>query len=176
LTFNINGAAPACTLAGVIDETEGSGKLTKKFTELDGGAPGLVTEIEIVPAALNKDEGATAVIFVLLTSVVLKCVGVPPAAFQVSVAFARKFVPVKVSVESGDPASTMLGEIEAIAAAVGRGGGTDSLEPPPPQLARADNRMHTAHIETTTDRARFMFPPAMRSRCAGSSGLRTEVN
>ena len=145
--------------------------MTKKFTEFDGGAPGLVTEIEVVPGALNKDEGATAVSFVLLTSVVLKCVGVPPAAFQASVAFARKFVPVKVSVESGAPAPTKLGEIEAISAAVGRGGGTGSFEPLPPQLARAEITMQRAHIEAATDRERFMFPPAIRSRCVKASLL-----
>jgi hypothetical protein len=144
----------------VIDETEGSGKLTKKFTEFDGAVPGLVTEIEIVPAALNKDEGATAVIFVLLTNVVPKCVALPPS-FQVSAAFAKKFVPVKVSVESGDPTATTLGEIEAIAAAVG-GGGTGSFEPLPPQPARADITMQRAHIVTATDRKRFMFRPVRR--------------
>jgi hypothetical protein len=149
--------------------------LTKKFTEFDGAVPGLVTEIEIVPAALNKDEGATAVILVLLTSVKAKCVGAVAAAVQVKVALARKFVPVRVNVRSGDPAVTLLGEIETIAAAVG-GGGIGSCEPLPPQPARADITMQRAHIVTTTDRKRFMFPPALRSRCARCSGLRSEVS
>ena len=73
-TFNTNGAAPACALTGEIEETEGSGKLTLKLTELDCRAPGLVTKIEAELGPLNKDEGATAVIVVLFTRVAIKLV------------------------------------------------------------------------------------------------------
>src|SRR5271154_5830193 len=111
-TFNITGAAPACALAGVIEETEGIGKTTLKLSELDDSALGLVTEIEAETAVVNKDEGATALIVVLLETVAAKFVCVTPATFQVTVAFATKFVPVKVSVRSGDPAVAPLGEIE----------------------------------------------------------------
>jgi hypothetical protein len=174
-TFNITGAAPACTLAGVIDDTEGTGLLTKKLTESDGdgGAPGLVTKTVAKPAALNKDDGATAVIFVLLTNVAPNCVGVAPAAFQVTVAFARKFEPVKVSIRSDDPTVTLLGEIEAIAAAAVGGGGNCSFELPPPQLARANITMYRAQIENAANRQLFMLPPVMRNRSAECSGPRT---
>jgi hypothetical protein len=113
-TFNTSGAAPACALTGEIEEMEGSGKLTLKLTELDCRAPGLVTKIEVELGLLNKDEGATAVIVVPFTRVALNCIGPPSAGCQVTVAFARKFVPVKVSVKLGDPAVALVGEIEVI--------------------------------------------------------------
>ena len=60
---------------------------------------------------------------------------------------------------SGDPAVALLGEIETIAAAVGTGGGAGSFEPLPPQPAKTDIAMQSVHIETATDRERFIFPP-----------------
>jgi len=69
LTVNTNGAAPAGALAGAIEETEGTGKLTPKLTALDRVVPTFVTKTMAELAALNKDEGTTVVIVVLLTRV-----------------------------------------------------------------------------------------------------------
>src|SRR5271154_6763508 len=73
-TFNITGAAPACALVGMIEEMEGIGKLTLTVSELEVSAPGLVTETEAETGVLNKDEGAAAVIVVLLAIVAAKFV------------------------------------------------------------------------------------------------------
>jgi hypothetical protein len=68
-TFNTNGAAPACALTGEIEETEGTGKLTLKLSDLDICAPGLVTKTESELGSLTKDDGTTAVSVVLFTKV-----------------------------------------------------------------------------------------------------------
>jgi hypothetical protein len=68
-TINTNGAAPAGALTGAIEETEGIGKLTPKPTGLDRVTPKLATKTMAELAALNKDEGTTVVIVVLLTRV-----------------------------------------------------------------------------------------------------------
>ncbi|HXN97682.1 MAG TPA: hypothetical protein VN881_01325, partial [Candidatus Acidoferrales bacterium] len=149
-TFNTNGAAPACALTGVIEETEGTEKLTLKPTELEMCPPGLVTETEVEPALLTKDEGTAAVIVVLFTKVALNGVGALKTPSQVTVGFASKFEPVKVRVKLADPTIAVVGEIEAIAGIRfgGGGGGNCTFEPFPPQLARPDaaNNKKRAYI------------------------------
>lgn len=134
----------------MIEETEGTEKLTLKPTELEMCPPGLVTETEVEPALLTKDEGTAAVIVVLFTKVALNGVGALKTPSQVTVGFASKFEPVKVRVKLADPTIAVVGEIEAIAGIRfgGGGGGNCTFEPFPPQLARPDaaNNKKRAYI------------------------------
>jgi hypothetical protein len=134
----------------VIEETEGTEKLTLKPTELEICPPGLVTETEVEPALLTKDEGTAAVIVVLFTKVALNGVGALKTPSQVTVGFASKFEPVKVRVKLADPTIAVVGEIEAIAGIRfgGGGGGNCTFELLPPQPARPDTASNKkkAHI------------------------------
>jgi hypothetical protein len=139
----------------VIEETEGTEKLTLKPTELEICPPGLVTETEVEPALLTKDEGTAAVIVVLFTKVALNGVGALKTPSQVTVGFASKFEPVKVRVKLADPTIAVVGEIEAIAGIRfgGGGGGNFPVEPFPPQSARPDTANNRKRAQIVREKA-----------------------
>jgi len=128
-----NAAAPAITLLGASDDTEGTGfaALIVKVAALVVPPPGegVDTVIAAVPAVLTSEAGTCAVSCVALTTVVGRAL---PAQFTKEEE--TKLVPLTVSTKAPEPATTPLGLNEdrpgaGLAAATTSVAG---LEVPPP--------------------------------------------
>ena len=111
-------AAPACTLVGASKVIAGNGFTIKYGKTLDvppfggagGGAAGLVTAIDKVPAVARSAVVRFTCRFVLLIKSVERFV-----LFTLTVDCGAKLVPARSSVAPADPARTVAGEAETIA-------------------------------------------------------------
>ena len=110
-------AAPACTLMGASKVIAGNGFTIKYGKTLDvppfggagGGAAGLVTAIDKVPAVARSAVVRFTCRFVLLIKSVERFV-----LFTLTVDCGAKLVPARSSVALADPARTVAGEAETI--------------------------------------------------------------
>jgi len=109
LTVKVNPAAPAVALAGVKEDTLGTGLagVIERVAVLEVPPPGagLTTVIPAEPEVAMADAGTSAVTRVALTYVVASAV-----PFQCTADEAKKLLPLTVRVNAGPPAVALLGE------------------------------------------------------------------